>query len=282
MDTRRIDGAIDTAAMAAKTVLAVGCGGMAGLVRDLVRSGLGGLELCDFDRVGGENVCRQEHAADMVGQFKVAALKAELMRINPALRVSTWPADIGVFTDEQVRASFADVDVFVAGTDSHAAQSRVNEIALLLDKPAVWAGLYRGGRAGEIAFWRPGLASCYQCLFPSRFTAAERGLPDPPSDGATITDVKLLDAIAAQVVIGLLTAGAPNRFGRLIEHLAGRQVLQMKIDPDWELRGTDPVRTHLGVPAGSDGYVSYCTVARRDPDPGGNCPACRRYRTPGA
>jgi hypothetical protein len=93
-----------------------------------------------------------------------------------------------------------------------------------------------------------------------------------------VTDVKILDAITAQVVIGLLTAGADNRFGRLIGQLGGRQVLQVKIDPAWTFNGSDPVRQYLGVPEGNDGYVSFCTVARRDPEPGGGCPDCQRYR----
>jgi molybdopterin/thiamine biosynthesis adenylyltransferase len=275
MLTTRIDNAIDTKAMAAKCVAVVGNGGAAGLSRDLVRSGLGAICLFDKDRVGEENICRQEHALDQVGHCKVLALEFELKRINPAVRVDTSATDFCTFTDAEARDVLGGVDVLVAATDSHAAQARVNQLALLLKKPAVWAGMYRGGRAGDIAFWRPGLPSCYRCLFPSRYEAAARGRPDPPSDGATIMDVKILDAIAAQIVVGLLTAGADNRFGRLIAKLGDRQVLQVKIDPDWAFNGADPVRKYLGVPDGNDGYFSFCTVARRDPDPGGLCPDCR-------
>ena len=278
MDTRRIDGAIETAVMAAKCVAVVGTGGAAGLCRDLVRCGLGHIHLIDKDSVGLENVCRQEHATDEAGVPKVDALAGELRRINPAVRITALHADLTQFADGEAGEMFADVDVFVAATDSHAAQARVNQLALLLGKPAVWAGMYRGGRAGDIAFWRPGLASCYRCLFPSRFAAFERGPIDPPSDGATVMDVKILDAIAAQVVIGLLTAGANNRFGRLVEQLGERQVLQVKIDPSWSLGGSDPVKKYLGVPDDNDGYVSFCTVARRDPDAGGQCPDCLKYR----
>jgi sulfur carrier protein ThiS adenylyltransferase len=278
MDTRRIDAAIDTTAMAVKCVLLVGTGGAAGLARDLVRCGLGTIMLFDKDTVGAENLCRQEHMADQVGLPKGDALAAELRRINPAIRVIAMHDDITRYSDAEAASLFSAVDVFVAATDSHSAQARVNQLARMLGKPAVWAGMYRGGRAGDIAFWRKGLPSCYRCLFPSRYVAAERGMGDPPSDGATILDVKILDAIAAQIVIGLLTAGADNRFGRLIEQLGDRQVLQVKIDPGWTINGNDPVRKYLGVPDGNDGYFSFCTVARRDPEPGGGCPDCQRYR----
>jgi molybdopterin/thiamine biosynthesis adenylyltransferase len=278
MDTRRIDGAIDTAALARMCVAGVGTGGAAGLYRDLVRCGVGRLMLCDKDTVGGENVCRQEHALDQVGLPKAEAVRQELLRINPDVEVTVHHDDVTRFSDEEARMIFAGVDLFLAATDSHAAQARVNQFALMMDRPAIWAGMYRGGRAGDVAFWHPGLPSCYRCLYPSRYAAFERGPIDPPSDGATVMDVKILDAIAAEVVIGLLTAGADNRFGRLIGRLAGRQVLQVKIDPDWAINGSDPVRKYLGVPAESDGYVAFCTAARRDPDAGGHCPDCRKYR----
>jgi len=278
MDTRRIDGAIDTAALAGRCVAGVGTGGAAGLYRDLIRCGLGALKLFDKDTVGAENVCRQEHALDQVGLPKAEALRRELLRINPDVAAAVHHDDITRFSDEEARVIFAGVDLFVAATDSHAAQARVNQLALMLDKPAVWAGMYRGGRAGDVAFWHPGLASCYRCLFPSRFAAFERGPVDPPSDGATIMDVKILDAIAAQLVVALLTEGAENRFGCLTAQLGTRQVLQVKLDPQWTINGSDPVRKYLGVADGSDGYVAFCTVARRDPDAGGHCPDCQKYR----
>lgn len=278
MDTRRIDGAIDTTAMAGKWVFQAGVGGGVGIGRDLVRCGLGAIDLCDPDTVGEENLCRQEHMRDQVGQFKVSAAAAELKRINPLVRARPWETDVCAFTDEQVIELFSGVDVFVAATDSHAAQLRVSQMALLTGKPAVLAGMYRGGRAGDVAVLHPKFRSCYRCLFPTRQAKFERGSPNPPSDGATVMDAKILDAITAQVVVALLTAGADNRFGRLLQQLGDRQCLQIKLDPDWSLGGRDVVREGLGIPAGADGYFSFCTVARRDPDPGGLCPDCQKYR----
>src|SRR4051794_38741947 len=111
MDTRRIDGAVDTAAMAAKCVALVGAGGAAGLARDLVRSGLGAVVLVDKDTVGAENVCRQEHMADQVGMPKAEALTAELRRINPDARVTALHADITRCTDAEAATLFASTDV---------------------------------------------------------------------------------------------------------------------------------------------------------------------------
>ena len=279
MDRSRICASVDTSRLASATVFVGGAGGASGLIQDCCRAGVGGFLLVDRDQVGPENICRQEHMPDHIGRPKTAAVEEHLRRIEPTVRVRSWTQDIRDFTDAEAARCFGDADVFVAATDSHAAQARINQFALLLNRPFVAAGLYRRGRAGEVMFWRPGLPSCYRCMFPSRYAAAARGPVDPPSDGATVMDVKFLDAITAMVVIGLLTEGADDRLGRLIGQLGDRQVLQVKLDPEWSIKGSDPVRNALGVPDSSDGYVAFCTAARRDPDPGGGCPDCQTYRS---
>jgi hypothetical protein len=106
-------------------------------------------------------------------------------------------------------------------------------------------------------------------------------LEDPPSDGADILAVGLADHIAGMIVLGLLTEGANNRNGKLIRRLEDRNSLQIKIDPDWTSAGRDVVRGQLGIPDGRDAYVSFCTIARRDPDGGRTCPDCKKYRKDG-
>ncbi len=78
----------------------------------------------------------------------------------------------------------------------------------------------------------------------------------------------------AEVIVETLRACHARRV--TIDHF-DRNFLQMKIDPEWTIGGVDPVAKYLGIPAGNDAYVSFCTVARRDPDPGGNCPDCKKY-----
>jgi sulfur carrier protein ThiS adenylyltransferase len=278
MLTARIDSAIDTQAMRSKRALLVGVGAAAGIGTDLVRCNLGEIDVMDPDCVGPENLCRQGHFHDQIGMPKVDASKREMLRINPDVKVRAFQESVTRFTDEEALEQFSGIDLFIAATDSHQAQARVNQLALMHNKPVVFAGLYRGGRAGDIEFWKPGMPSCYRCYFPSRYEAFAREAVDPPSDGATIVDVKIFDGIAAQICLGLLTEGADNRFGKLIAALGNRTFLQVKIDPDWTLGGSDPVRKYLGIPDGNTGYFSFCTVARTDPDAGGSCPDCVKYR----
>jgi len=48
-------------------------------------------------------------------------------------------------------------------------------VALRLGIPAVWSGVYAGGKAGEIVLWYPGLASCYRCLVRGTLPRARTG-----------------------------------------------------------------------------------------------------------
>jgi hypothetical protein len=283
MDFSRIEHVIDVATMATRAAVVVGVGGGANLCRNLVRCGLGRSGIVDMDTVGAENICRQEHMADQLGLAKVDALAAELRRINPAARVESWRRNFCDFTDEEVDRHFGDADLFVFCVDNLAANARGNEAALRLSKPALWSGLYPQGRAGEVVFWRPGLASCYRCLCAARYEAHAGGrLQAAPSDGADVLAVQLLDSVAGMVAVGLLTEGADNRYGRMIRQLGDRNFLQIKIDPDWGWGGQDVVRRELGIPENRDTYFSFCSIARRDPDPGGRCPDCLRYRLPRA
>lgn len=279
MDTQRIRNVIDVESLAAKTIAVVGVGGGANLCRNLVRCGVQRLKLVDMDTVSKENICRQEHMADQLDQPKVKALAMELARINPQANVQAHERDFCSFSDTEIVNDFADVDVFVFCVDNLPANARGNQAALQLSKPAVWSGLYPEGKAGEVVFWTPAHASCYRCLCSHRYAAWEAGQADlAASDGTDILAVQLLDSITGMIILGLLTKGANNRYGRLIDELGDRQFLQVKIDPSWNWDGRDIVHEKLQIPVGNDAYFSFCSIVRRDPDPGGQCPDCIRYR----
>ena len=55
----------------------------------LVRAGVTDLTVADFDRVEPSNLNRQQYFRDQVGMLKVDALKENLLRINPDLKIKT-------------------------------------------------------------------------------------------------------------------------------------------------------------------------------------------------
>ncbi len=277
----RIRNIIDVDQMQARRVTIVGVGGGANLARNLVRCGIGSIDLVDFDQVEDVNICRQEHMHDTIGKLKVDALTAELHRINPQIEVCCFPRDFCSFSDDEIDLHFGDTDVFVFCVDNLKANARGNEVALRLGKPSVWSGVYPRGGAGEIAFWTPELTSCFRCLCAARYKAVENGaVPNNAADSADVLSVQIIDGIAGMIVVGLLTLGVDNQYGRMIDRLikTQRNFLQVKIDPDWNWKGRDIFREQLQIPADCPAYFSFVTIARCDPDHGEPpCPDCVKY-----
>lgn len=262
----------------------IGAGGSAGLVCDLARCGIPRYVLADPDLLEHSNLARQGHLAAHVGRFKVDAVSAMLAQINPEAEARGLPVDFTTLTEQEIDAHFGGCSLLLFCTDSFKAQAFGNEVALRLGIPAVWVGLYRGGQAGEVIFWHKDLPSCFRCICASRYRAHERAQAqgirlDPPSDGADIFAIHFLDSIVGMISLGLLTRGADNRYGRLIEQLGDRNFLQVKIDPSWTLRDHDIVREQLGIAETCVAYFAWNTIARRDPDSGEPpCPDCVKYR----
>lgn len=284
MNVSGITSSIDVARLQKTHVAIVGLGAAYGLACQFVRAGVPQMSLFDFDRVEPANLARQGFVPRDVGQLKVAAVANELQRINPAADVRSHAVDFTSLTDAELAPLLAGVDLLVLATDRFRAQARGNQVALRLGIPAVWIGLYAGGLGGEVIFWHPGIDACFRCLCERRYRAHDdagknqRPL-DPPSTGVTLLDVELVDAIAGQIAIGLLTRGSETRYGRLIDELGDRNFLQVKIDSHFEIGGRDIVREQLGIAAGCDDFYAWNTIARRDPDGGQRyCPDCVQFR----
>jgi hypothetical protein len=277
MNYDRIRTTVDVDRMQQSRALFIG--GAYGLAQDLVRCGLGALAYVDFDRIDPTNPARQDlHSAD-IGQYKAHALARSVRQINADVEVETLTQDFCAIADDELDELVRDCDVIIAATDFFPAQARANLVAVRNGKPAVWIGMYREGRAGEIVYWsadRSLTPACYRCVCSSRYTAFAahaQGAPNTtqiPSSGGTVLDLHLLDAIAGQVAVGLLTRGADNRMGRLIEQLGNRNLLQVKIDPMYRMGEKDIFARRLG---NDPANFSFCTIALPMlPETG--CPDC--------
>ena len=284
MQFDRIKNAIDISKTQTKVVTIVGAGGSAPLIENLTRCGVQHWKLVDLDTVDDVNIARQGHSPADIGLPKVEAVANKIRAINPDAIVECFSTDFTTLSDDEIRESLGGTDLFIFATDSFAAQSRGNEVALLLETSAVWIGLYAGGLGGEIVFWHPKLDCCFRCLCGKRYTAQEKAAEegrslDPPSDGATIFDIQLLDSIAGQICLGLLTRGSDNRFGQLIDQLGDRQFLLVSNSPDFRVNGSDVIRKQLKVGEECLPYFAWNTITLSDPR-GGNdyCPDCENIR----
>jgi molybdopterin/thiamine biosynthesis adenylyltransferase len=279
MNFDRIRPTVDVDRMQQSHVTVVG--GAYGLVHDLVRCGLGAVTYIDFDRVDATNPARQDFNATELGQFKAEAIAASLKRINPDVEVECLIRDFCDLSEDEIDMHVGHSDLLIMATDAFVAQARGNREAMRLRKAALWIGLYREGRAGEIVYHVPGItAACYRCICGSRYQAftaqASRGADAThiPSTGGTILDLHLVDAVAGQIAVGILTAGADNRMGRLIGQLGKRNLLQVKSDPMYRLGDKDIFSQYLG---NSPANFSFTTIAL-PMEPERDCPDCAAFR----
>ncbi len=116
----------------------VGLAGAGGLgsncAQMLVRSGFTDLVVADFDRVEASNLNRQFFFADQVGQPKVAALRDNLLRIAPDVRVEALEREI---TADNALDTFAGCHVLVEALDGAAAKRMLAE-TFLAARPEVF------------------------------------------------------------------------------------------------------------------------------------------------
>jgi sulfur carrier protein ThiS adenylyltransferase len=72
------------------TVGLAGAGGLgSNCAAALARSGVGNIVIADYDIVESQNLNRQYYFTDQVGKYKTEALKENILRINPEIRVIT-------------------------------------------------------------------------------------------------------------------------------------------------------------------------------------------------
>lgn len=100
----------------AATVGIAGCGGLGSAIAvALARIGVGRLILADFDVVEPSNLNRQQYFVDQIGLPKVLALRDNLARINPYVRVTAHNERL---TPENIPERFGAVEVMVEAFDA--------------------------------------------------------------------------------------------------------------------------------------------------------------------
>jgi hypothetical protein len=277
MDYSRILSSVDVDALLQKHVTIIGLGACK-VAEGLAKCGVGSFSLIDFDTVSPSNIARQDFNFTDIARRKVEAVAEKLVRINPEVEVETYALNYCALSVEEHDRLFGHTDMFVFATDFFIAQARGNREVTRLRKPALFIGLYGGGRAAEVVYWFPGVTpACYRCICSIRYEAFARGQGNISSDGGTIFDLGLLHSIAGQIGLGILTPGADNRYGKLIDKLGNRNLLQTKIDPSYTLNGKDIFRKYLGDNPANFSFSTIALPMERNP----NCPDCSSlYKQP--
>jgi len=273
----RLDGSI-ASSVQDTTVLVVGLGsGGSQTVEALARSSVEKFVVVDPDVVEAANLSRSVYDADDVGTSKCAAITRRVQAVNPGATVVAYENRLDDFDPDALADLVASVDYVVAATDDPDAQYRLNHVAWKSGRPAVFAGVYERGAAGEIVYTIPGATSCFRCATAGR-RCGRRGtavmnygtgtLVAEPALGADITHVV---SAAVKLLLGLIELSDPsahkNTAASLVLGAAGahRNYLQMSMVPNYDYFP----QIFEGV-RGQHAYQSVWLETMSSPD----CPTC--------
>lgn len=147
----------------ASRVLICGCGALGGAVADgLTRAGVGFLRIVDRDFVELTNLQRQVlfDEADVASGLPKAICAANRLRsINSTIQIEPQVLDLSAGNILQLAE---DVNLIIDGTDNFEARFLINDAALELGRPWIYAGCI--GSHGQVFPIFPDKTACLRCL----------------------------------------------------------------------------------------------------------------------
>ena len=196
------------ARLAAASVAVVGAGGLGCAVLPyLAAAGVGRLTVVDHDRVAESNLHRQPlYRMSDLGELKVAAARAALLALNPAVCIDTIPERL---TPANAPALVAAADVIVDAADSFAVTYVLSDACQDAGKPLVSASVL--GLAGYVGAFCGGAPS-YRAVFPE----LPRQAGSCSESGVLGTAVGVMGTLQAHLALALLLDLAPPVLGRML------------------------------------------------------------------
>ena len=195
----------------AAKVLLVGAGGLGSpLGLYLAAAGVGRIGLVDFDVVEFSNLQRQLlHSTGDVGRKKLDSAKERLLEVNPNVRIETHEVrlDSGNALD-----ILKDYDIVADGTDNFPTRYLVNDACVLLEKPNVYASIFRF--EGQVSVFWAQRGPCYRCLYPE---PPPPGLVPSCAEGGVLGVLPgVVGALQATEVIKLIVGQGEPLIGKLL------------------------------------------------------------------
>jgi adenylyltransferase/sulfurtransferase len=145
-------------------VLLIGAGGLgcpAALY--LAAAGVGTLGIIDSDKVDLTNLQRQVlHGLADVGRGKTESAKEAIRRINPDVKVITYPERL---TSQNALDIFGNYDIILDGSDNFPTKYLVNDTAFFTGKPYIYGGVFQFEGQASVFYPKEG-GPCLRCLFP--------------------------------------------------------------------------------------------------------------------
>ncbi len=200
-------------------VLLIGAGGLGSpSAYYLAAAGIGTIGIVDDDTVDVSNLQRQIlHTTERIGMPKVESAMETIHGLNPDIRVIPYKLRI---TSENVMDIVGNYDVVIDGCDNFGTRYLVNDACVLLNKPNIYASIYRF--EGQATTFIPHDGPCYRCLYPD---------PTPPELAPSCQEAGVLGVLPG--VMGLIQATEAVKIilgtgGLLVNRLLTYDALSMK------------------------------------------------------
>lgn len=276
----RINQAIDLEMMKNKHIIVLGCGGSQMFSIDMARCGASNFTLFDHDWYKDENISNQFAEISNLGRGKVEVAKEKILDVNPSAKVKAIQRrfDDRISDDEFISLvgkgiiKHPENYLIAAFTDDFYAQARAAALSVNLGTAFLAAQMYLNGDAAEVCFSYPGVTpSCPRCMMESRYQAYKRGFKNNiTSSCSTIFSTQRVNALCGLAALMLLQYGSKNsRYGRLLDRVADRNFIQIKITPFNNVIKNDIFNEAF------DKEYSFCDGAVWIPqEPNENCPLC--------
>ncbi|MFN9263684.1 MAG: molybdopterin-synthase adenylyltransferase MoeB [Acidobacteriota bacterium] len=176
----------------AAKVLLIGTGGLgAPVAMYLAAAGVGTIGLVDFDVVDVSNLQRQViHGTKDIGKKKIDSAEETMRDINPLIHIIKHEVALSSANALEI---LKDYDIIADGTDNFPTRFLINDACVLLNKPNVYASIFRF--EGQATIFAAEGGPCYRCLYPE---------PPPPGLVPSCAEGGVLGILPG--VVGLLQA----------------------------------------------------------------------------
>lgn len=184
-------------------VLCIGAGGLAApLLLYLAAAGIGTLGIVDKDSVEISNLHRQiVYRHRHKGLSKIEVAKQELLALNPAIDVKTYPVDLNL---DNARSLIQGYHIVADCSDNFATRYLVNDVCFYANIPYLYATVQQF--QGQCSLFHGHAGPCLRCLFPSLPNVGE--IPNCTEAGVLGVLPGLLGTLqAAEIIKWILQRG---------------------------------------------------------------------------
>jgi sulfur-carrier protein adenylyltransferase/sulfurtransferase len=232
----------------ASRVLVVGAGGLGSpMLLYLAAAGIGTIGIVEFDTVDASNLQRQVlYTRQEIGRLKIEVARDRLKALNPHVHIVMHPERLTASNALQILEQY---DVVADGTDNFPTRYLVNDAAVLLKKPCVYAAIFQF--EGQVSVFNYTDATGvtgpnYRDLFPN--PPAPESVPNCAEGGVLGVLPGIIGSVQANEVIKVITGLGTPLSGRLFIfdalHTESR-VFNIKRRSDNPLNGEHPTITQL-------------------------------------